>query len=155
LQGLPSTNYALDLLKAAEAAAPRVLWKTTTHPRNDSSRWNADSIPRSVFPEVFDAALLTSSVPKENYWDRIHFRAAVYNKLNAALLRQLYGEPDMCHFEHGKCKDPRRRRGKAAAVAKHKSSGYGGLRGVRRQPLATWSTPQLNGSMLVVPVFKR
>eukprot|EP00965_Chrysotila_dentata_P095885 3169057-Pleurochrysis_carterae.AAC.1 len=29
-----------------------------------ADRWNADSIPRSVFPEVFDAALLTSSVPK-------------------------------------------------------------------------------------------
>mmetsp|Transcript_39023 Transcript_39023/g.85777 ORF Transcript_39023/g.85777 Transcript_39023/m.85777 type:complete len:98 (-) Transcript_39023:31-324(-) len=83
-------EFALKLRKAAEAAAKRVIWKTTTRARDESpDRWQrTDLLARRVFPENFDAAFLTSSLPKEEYWDASHFRAPMYNKLNAALLRR-------------------------------------------------------------------
>ena len=50
-----------------------------------------DDAARSTFEEVLDAENLTSDVPREMYWDNMHFRAPVYNRLNAPMLRQLYG----------------------------------------------------------------
>ena len=51
------------------------------------SHWRADC----EFDEVFDAAKLTSALPKDMHWDNNHFRAPIYNHLNSALLHQLYG----------------------------------------------------------------
>eukprot|EP00965_Chrysotila_dentata_P052860 1753082-Pleurochrysis_carterae.AAC.1 len=49
----------------------------------------------------------------ENYWDRIHFRAAVYNKLNAALLRQAACVVCNCKFENSSGKQKLDRLGSA------------------------------------------
>jgi hypothetical protein len=58
-----------------------------------STKWVPNNkAARRTFDEVFDAANLISAVPKKLYWNNNHFRAPVYNHLNAALLRQLYGD---------------------------------------------------------------
>ena len=55
---LPGEGYARSLLAAAQRAAPRVLWKTTTRMRKGGpTKWlRTDLLPRRVFPEIFDAA---------------------------------------------------------------------------------------------------
>ena len=94
LWGSPDKEDLTELRAAAKRAAPRVLWKTTTTQSSSagSTKWVPnDKAARRTFDEVFDAANLTSAVPRELYWNNNHFRAPVYNHLNAALLRQLYG----------------------------------------------------------------
>ena len=104
---LPGEGYARSLLAAAQRAAPRVLWKTTTRMRKGGpTKWlRTDSLARRVFPEIYDAAFHTRGAdPATDYWDPRHFRPRVYNDLNAALLRQLYGPPRRCvDFVHGAC----------------------------------------------------
>ena len=104
--GPPNASYAADLDRVARSVAPRVVWKTTTRMRKaGQSKWlRTDLLPRRVFGEVFDAARLTRWLVERDYWDPRHFQAHVYNHLNAALLRQLYGPPMQCdEFSHGKC----------------------------------------------------
>ena len=94
LWGSPDSEDLAELRAAAKRVSPRVLWKTsTTQSRSaGSTEWvQNDKAARRTFADVFDAANLTSTVPKELYWNNNHFRAPVYNHLNAALLRQLYG----------------------------------------------------------------
>jgi hypothetical protein len=104
--GPPNASYAANLERTARSAAPRVVWKTTTRMRKSGpSKWlRTDLLPRRVFGEIFDAARLTSALSDRDYWDPRHFKAHVYNHLNAALLRQLYGPPTQCvEFNHGRC----------------------------------------------------
>ena len=102
----PNASYLKEIETAARKAAPRVLWKTTTRMRKSGpTKWlRTDLLARRVFPEVFDAARLTRSLTDRDYWDPRHVLAHVYNHLNAALLRQLYGPPVRCEeFNHGRC----------------------------------------------------
>ena len=104
--GAPNASYATALERAASTAAPRVIWKTTTRMRKSGpSKWlRTDLVPRRAFKEVFDAARLTRNLVDRDYWDPRHFQPHVYNRLNAALLRQLYGPPVQCdEFSHGRC----------------------------------------------------
>ena len=104
--GPPNASYAAELERTARAVAPRVVWKTTTRMRKSGpSKWlRTDLLPRRVFREVFDAARLTRGLGARDYWDPRHFHPHVYNHLNAALLRQLYGPPTQCDdFNHGRC----------------------------------------------------
>ena len=59
-----------------------------------------DMAARHVFDEVFDAAKLTSDLPKKMYWVNHHFRAPVYTHLNVALLNQLYVHVGCCGNAH-------------------------------------------------------
>ena len=104
--GPPNASYAKELEAVARSVAPRVVWKTTTRMRKAGpSKWlRTDLLPRRVFSEVFDAARLTRGLVDRDYWDPRHFHPHVYNHLNAALLRQLYGPPTQCDdFNHGRC----------------------------------------------------
>lgn len=104
--GAPNASYAAALERAARAVAPRVLWKTTTRMRKSGpTKWlRTDLVPRRTFGETFDAARLTRSLVDRDYWDVRHFLPHVYNHLNAALLRQLYGPPVQCEeFSHSRC----------------------------------------------------
>ena len=96
--GPPNASYAKELEAVARSVAPRVVWKTTTRMRKAGpSKWlRTDLLPRRVFSEVFDAARLTRGLVDRDYWDPRHFHPHVYNHLNAALLRQLYGPPTQC-----------------------------------------------------------
>lgn len=54
--------------------------------------------------QLFDAAFLTRGLVASDFWDPRHYLPHVYNKLNAALLWQLYGEPRGCNgFNRGRC----------------------------------------------------
>ena len=104
--GPPNATYAADLERIARRVAPRVVWKTTTRMRKSGpSKWlRSDLVPRRVFAEIFDAARLTRNLHDRDYWDPRHFQPHVYNHLNAALLRQLYGPPTQCEeYSHGRC----------------------------------------------------
>ena len=95
-----------DVKHAAKQVTPRVLWKTTTRMRRSgSTKWmRTDLAARRTFDEVFDAARLTRHLTDRDYWDPRHFLPHVYNHLNAALLRQLYGPPVRCEeFNHARC----------------------------------------------------
>jgi len=115
-QALPSATYAIDLRERAQRAAPRVVWKTTTRMRQaGETKWQrTDLLARRIFDEVYDSAYLTRRLVDSDYWDARHFLPHVYNALNAALLRQLYGPPSRCHaFSHGACdeREPKRNKG--------------------------------------------
>ena len=102
----PNASYAAELERIARTVAPRVIWKTTTRMRNaGSTKWlRTDLQPRRIFREVFDASRLTRGLTDRDYWDPRHFEPHVYNHLNAALLRQLYGPPKRCdEFNHARC----------------------------------------------------
>ncbi len=102
----PNASYLADIDAVARRAAPRVLWKTTTRMRKSGpTKWlRTDMLARRTFREIFDAARLTRSLTSRDYWDPRHFVPHVYNHLNAALLRQLYGPPVQCEeFNHGRC----------------------------------------------------
>ena len=104
--GPPNASYAAELARVAHSIAPRVVWKTTTRMRKSGpTKWlRTDLVPRRIFREVFDAARLTRGLIDRDYWDPRHFQPRVYNNLNAALLRQLYGPPTQCdEFSHGRC----------------------------------------------------
>ena len=95
LWGSPDTEDLAELRAAAKRVSPRVLWKTTTTQSSlagSTKRVPNDKAARRTFDEEFDAANFTSTVPEELYWNNNHFSAPVYNHLNAALLRQLYGD---------------------------------------------------------------
>lgn len=92
LWGSPDISDLVELNEAAKLVVPRVIWKTTPTRSARSAKWVLNDVAaRHTFQEVFDAAWLTSNVTKELYWDDLHFRATVYNHLNAVLLNQLYG----------------------------------------------------------------
>ena len=94
LWGSPDREDLAGLHAVAKSVVPRVIWKTTTPQASKGwrNKWvTNDDAARRTFDEVFDAANLTSAVPSELYWDNMHFRAPIYNHLNAALLQQLYG----------------------------------------------------------------
>jgi len=102
----PNASYLEAIHAVARRAAPRVLWKTTTRMRKSGpTKWlRTDMLARRTFVEIFDAARLTRSLSDRDYWDVRHFLPHVYNHLNAALLRQLYGPPFRCEeFNHGRC----------------------------------------------------
>ena len=102
----PNASYLTNILASARQAAPRVLWKTTTRMRKSGpTKWlRTDMLARRTFVEIFDAARLTAMLSDRDYWDARHFVPHVYNHLNAALLRQLYGSPVACdEFNHGRC----------------------------------------------------
>ena len=102
----PNASYLEDIYAVARRAAPRVVWKTTTRMRKSGpTKWlRTDMLARRTFREIFDAARLTRSLSSRDYWDARHFVPHVYNHLNAALLRQLYGQPVQCEeFNHGRC----------------------------------------------------
>lgn len=102
----PNSSYLDGIAAIARRVAPRVLWKTTTRMRKSgSTKWlRTDLMARRAFNEVFDAARLTRGLAHRDYWDSRHFLPHVYNHLNTALLRQLYGPPIQCEeFNHGKC----------------------------------------------------
>ncbi|KAL1522758.1 hypothetical protein AB1Y20_017730 [Prymnesium parvum] len=103
---LSNETFATLLAAAAKQAAPRVLWKTTTRMRNAGvTKWRrTDLLARRTFREIFDAAYLTRSCSAADFWDPRHFLPHVYNRLNAALLWQLYGKPLGCtSFQKGRC----------------------------------------------------
>ena len=103
---LNNESFATALAAAAGRAAPRVLWKSTTRVRNaGDSKWRrTDLVARRIFREVYDAAYLTRGSSVADYWDPRHFLPHVYNRLNAALLWQLYGKPHGClTFNKGRC----------------------------------------------------
>ena len=149
--GPPNASFAAALERAARTVAPRVVWKTTTRMRKaGSTKWlRTDLLPRRIFSEVFDAARLTRWLVDRDYWDPRHFHAHVYNHLNAALLRQLYGAPVQCdEFNHGKCykaKPPTAASAPAeperAEVVADTSSAEGWA-GVASRPPAQWSALQ-------------
>ena len=151
--GPPNASYAADLERTARSVAPRirVLWKTTTRMRKSGpTKWlRTDLLPRRVFPEVFDAARLTRGLVDRDYWDPRHFKAHVYNHLNAALLRQLYGPPTQCDdFNHGKCTKGKPPTGSSApaeperAEASAAASQAEGWAGVATRPPAEWTVLQ-------------
>lgn len=118
----PNVSYLAAIDAVARRAAPRVLWKTTTRMRKSGpTKWlRTDMLARRTFREVFDAARLTRSLTDRDFWDSRHFVPHVYNHLNAALLRQLYGPPTKCEeFNHGRCS----RSTSAAEVIQRKSVG--------------------------------
>ena len=95
LWGSPDTEDLAELRAAAKRVSLRVLWKTSTTQSKSagSTEWvQNDKGARGTFGDVFDASNLISTVPKKLYWNNNHFRAPVYNHLNTALLRQLYGD---------------------------------------------------------------
>ena len=103
---LNNESFAAALEAAARRAAPRVLWKTTTRMRNaGDSKWRrTDLVARRTFREVYDTAYLTRGSSAADYWDPRHFLPHVYNRLNVALLWQLYGKPRGClSFNKGRC----------------------------------------------------
>ena len=63
-QPLVLISLGSSLLAAAQRAAPRVLWKTTTRMRKGGpTKWlRTDSLARRVFPEIYDAAFHTRGV---------------------------------------------------------------------------------------------
>jgi len=130
---------ARELRAAAEAAAPRVLWKTTTRMRKAGpTKWQrTDLHARRAFDEVYDAAFLTRALDRErDYWDARHYLPHVYNDLNAALLAQLYGPPLRCAgFNHGACTEPEPDSSRAVGPPE-------GWRGVLARPPAQWSVVQ-------------
>ena len=104
--GEPNETFAKTLRDFGTHVAPRVIWKTTTKIRTaGNSKWlKTDLKARRVFNEIFDAAFLTRNLKESDYWDLRHFQPHVYNKLNAALLKQLYGETIKCiSFRNGNC----------------------------------------------------
>lgn len=141
LWGELSMDALRELRAAAEAAVPRVLWKTTTRMRKaGQTKWQrTDLRARRVFPELYDAAYLTrglSSVPMVDFWDPRHYLPHVYNALNAALLAQLYGAPLRCtSFNHGACSE-------AEPDARHVQPAPEGWQGVLTRPVADWSVLQ-------------
>ena len=148
----PNASYLADILQLAQRAAPRVLWKTTTRMRKAGpTKWlRTDLLARRVFPEIFDAARLTRGLSARDYWDPFHVLPHVYNHLNAALLRQVYGPPKYCEdFNHGRCtrSGPAPRPGEPAvstseaeraAVVAEATPGDGWA-GVQTRPPPAWS----------------
>ena len=111
------------------------------------NRLRTDLVPRRIFGEIFDAARLTRWLVDRDYWDPRHFHAHVYNHLNAALLRQLYGPPMQCDdFNHGKCSKAKHRpllaRVKLSANVVAESGSTDGWAGVSQRPPHKWSALQ-------------
>ena len=80
----------------------RFFWKTTTKYRNNKQV--DDKYVRKYF-NIFDAHKHTQNCTISDYWDNFHFQPWVYNKLNALLLKEIYGNQKQClKFVHGKCK---------------------------------------------------
>lgn len=149
--GPPNASYAAALERVARTVAPRVIWKTTTRMRKaGSTKWlRTDLVPRRIFGEIFDAARLTRWLVDRDYWDPRHFHAHVYNHLNAALLRQLYGPPMQCDdFNHGKCsksKAPTAASAPGEAERENvvaESGSTDGWAGVSQRPPHKWSALQ-------------
>ena len=76
----------------------RLIWKTTTCKRGKRCHFVGKSDQEGVVREllrsipgleVYDVRSLTSGVPKQGFWDHMHFTEPVYALLNAALLTQL------------------------------------------------------------------
>ena len=82
-QELPTDAYARELRAAAERAAPRVIWKTTTRMRKGGpTRWmRTDLRARRVFAELYDSAYLTRHAAFSDFWDPRHFLPRVYNRV--------------------------------------------------------------------------
>ena len=149
--GAPNASYAVELERVARRVAPRVLWKTTTRMRKSGpTKWlRSDLAPRRVFGEIFDAARLTRGLVDRDFWDPRHFQPHVYNHLNAALLRQLYGPPMQCQeFSHGRCTKARPPSALSAPEEADRievvgdASADAGWAGVAKRPVAQWSTLQ-------------
>lgn len=103
---ISNESFAIRLSRASHSASPRVLWKSTTRMRNGGpTKWRrTDLLARRVFSEVYDAAYFTRACAPADFWDPRHFLPHVYNRLNKALLWQLYGRPSGCiAFNRGRC----------------------------------------------------
>ena len=124
-----------------QRAAPRVVWKTTTRMRKGGHQVAADrrvGAPR--LPEIYDAAFHTRGADPADYWDPRHFRPRMYNELNAALLRQLYGRRAAASTLCTARATPRRRRRRPPAATRRRPTTRGPAS--RLRPPARWNALQ-------------
>lgn len=111
--------------------------------RSVRCRWLSDAAT-----QVYDAARLTSELHDDSYWDARHFYPHVYNRLNAALLRQLYGAPASCvSHQHGSCERARKpaellRLEQLAARVPAAAAADDGWPGVARRAPQRWNALQ-------------